>query len=467
MGKKKLDVMAKEREIFINGQVDENGNVIVPGCVRNGIDSDSANKIFDEMAEFAKYAFNKSHAACYAVIAYQTAYLKTYYPAEFMAATLNSFLGNLDKIPQYIDECKSLGIEILKPDINKSSTKFTVEDGKIRFGLGSIKNVGIAPIDNIIKDRKENGEFKSFTDFCERISGEAVNKKCIESLIKSGTFEKFPETRATLLASFEIIIDTIQSSNKKGLDGQVSMFDLGKQEDEEKLNSIKYTFIEKQEFTDRELLSMEKEMLGIYISGHPLENIRHQIENETNINTMQLREIDEEMAKEEQTINLQFKDGQNVKYAGIITSVKKKYTKNNKIMAFVTIEDLYGQAEIIVFENAYLSSQTSLVEDNIVIVEGRLSIREDEATKIVAKEIRNFGIKKQKSLILDITEVEEEIKSKLRGAIKYFCGDMNNISVQIKVDTDLKPCGAIYITDEILKVFEDILGKERVKIEEI
>ena len=467
MGKKKLDVMAKEREIFINGQVDENGNVIVPGCVRNGIDSDSANKIFDEMAEFAKYAFNKSHAACYAVIAYQTAYLKTYYPAEFMAATLNSFLGNLDKIPQYIDECKSLGIEILKPDINKSSTKFTVEDGKIRFGLGSIKNVGIAPIDNIIKDRKENGEFKSFTDFCERISGEAVNKKCIESLIKSGTFEKFPETRATLLASFEIIIDTIQSSNKKGLDGQVSMFDLGKQEDEEKLNSIKYTFIEKQEFTDRELLSMEKEMLGIYISGHPLENIRHQIENETNINTMQLREIDEEMAKEEQTINLQFKDGQNVKYAGIITSIKKKYTKNNKIMAFVTIEDLYGQAEIIVFENAYLSSQTSLVEDNIVIVEGRLSIREDEATKIVAKEIRNFGIKKQKSLILDITEVEEEIKSKLRGAIKYFCGDMNNISVQIKVDTDLKPCGAIYITDEILKVFEDILGKERVKIEEI
>ncbi len=467
MGKKKLDVMAKEREIFINGQVDENGNIIVPGCVRNGIDSDSANKIFDEMAEFAKYAFNKSHAACYAVIAYQTAYLKTYYPAEFMAATLNSFLGNLDKIPQYIDECKSLGIEILKPDINKSSTKFTVEDGKIRFGLGSIKNVGIAPIDNIIKDRKENGEFKSFTDFCERISGEAVNKKCIESLIKAGTFEKFPETRATLLASFEIIIDTIQSSNKKGLDGQVSMFDLGKQEDEEKLNSIKYTFIEKQEFTDRELLSMEKEMLGIYISGHPLENIRHQIENQTNINTMQLREIDEEMAKEEQTINLQFKDGQNVKYAGIITSVKKKYTKNNKIMAFVTIEDLYGQAEIIVFENAYLSSQTSLVEDNIVIVEGRLSIREDEATKIVAKEIRNFGVKKQKSLILDITETEEEIKSKLRGAIKYFSGDMNNISVQIKVDNDLKSCGAIYITDEILKVFEDILGKDRVQIEEI
>ena len=170
MGKKKLDVMAKEREVFINGQVDENGKVEVPGCVRNGIDAESANKIFDEMAEFAKYAFNKSHAACYAVVAYRTAYLKAYYPAEFMASMLNSYLGNLDKVPEYIDECKRMGIQILKPDINKSSGKFTVEDGKIRFGLGSIKNVGVQPVDNIVKNREENGEFTGFTDFCERMA---------------------------------------------------------------------------------------------------------------------------------------------------------------------------------------------------------------------------------------------------------------------------------------------------------
>ena len=223
------------------------------------------------MAEFAKYAFNKSHAACYAVVAYRTAYLKAYYPAEFMAATLNSFLGNLDKIPQYVDECKTLGIEILKPEINKSSTKFTVENGKVRFGLGSIKNVGITPVTNIVKERTEHGPYKSFTDFCERIADEAVNKKCVESLIKAGVFDEFEQTRSTLLASFESIIDIIQSSKKKGFDGQVSMFDLGNEKEKEELNEIKYTFEEHEELPNKELLSLEKEMLGIYIYGHPLE----------------------------------------------------------------------------------------------------------------------------------------------------------------------------------------------------
>ena len=450
MGKKKLDVMAKEREVFINGQVDEEGNVVVPGCVRNGIDAESANKIFDEMSEFAKYAFNKSHAACYAVVAYRTAYLKAYYPAEFMASMLNSYLGNLDKVPEYIDECKKLGIEILKPDINKSFGKFTVENGKIRFGLGSIKNVGVQPVENIIKERNTNGEFTGFTDFCERMAGESVNKKCVESLIKAGTFTEFPETRATLLASFETIIDTIQSYNKKGIDGQVSMFDLGGESNEEEnnINEIKYNFTEKPELNERELLSIEKEMLGIYISGHPLEKIREQIIATTNISSLQMHEIDET------------NDGRQVKIAGIITSVKKKYTKNNKIMAFVTIEDLYGSVEIIVFEPTYIKAQDILVEENIVMISGRLSIREDEETKIVANEIKNFGENKPNMLTLNITNLTEEQKTKLRGAIKFFHGEQNNISVMVKIDEDLKSCGAIYLTDEILKVFEEIVGKE-------
>ena len=473
MGKKKLDVMAKEREVFIHGQVDENGNVEVPGCVRNGIDEKSANKIFDEMAEFAKYAFNKSHAACYAVVAYRTAYLKTYYPAEFMAATLNSFLGNLDKIPQYIDECKLLGIEILKPEINRSNTKFTVEDGKIRFGLGSIKNVGTVPVDNIVKERNQNGPFKSFTDFCERIADEAVNKKCIESLIKAGAFDEFEQTRSTLLASFESIIDSIQSSKKKGMDGQVSMFDLGSTEEKEELKEMQYTFEEHEELPNKELLSLEKEMLGIYISGHPLEKLRIQIEMQTNINTIQLRQIDEQMNSqirmEEVTNNEtnKFVDGQRIKYAGIITSIKKKYTKNNKIMAFVTIEDLYGTAEIICFENAYINAGKSLVEDNIVLVDGRLSIREDDTTTIIANEIRDFGERKQKILSLDITDATEEEKSRLRGALRYFSGDKNNINVQVSVQGQAKPCHAIYLTDEIQKVLEDIIGQDKVQIEEV
>ena len=474
MGKKKLDVMAKEREIFINGQVDENGNIIVPGCVRNGIDAKSADKIFDEMSEFAKYAFNKSHAACYAVVAYRTAYLKAYYPAEFMAATLNSFLGNLDKIPQYIDECKALGIEILKPEINKSSTKFTVEDGKIRFGLGSIKNVGTVPVDNIVKERNENGEYKSFTDFCERIANGVVNKKCVESLIKAGVFDNFEQTRSTLLASFENIMDVIQSSNKKGFSGQVSMFDLGTEEDKKEMNEKKYTFEEHAEMSDKEMLSIEKEMLGIYISGHPLEKFRNQIENQTNINTIQMKEIDEQNTsmqydKEGSPVNLEkskFVDGQQVKFAGIITSIKKKYTKNNKIMAFVTVEDLYGQAEIIIFENAYIKAGHCLNEENIILIEGRLSIREDEETKIIANNITDFGEQKHKILVLNITESNEETKKKLRGAIKYFNGERNNINVFVKIDNEEKKCGSIYLTNEILKIFEEILGNEKVNLEE-
>ena len=487
MGKKKLDVMAKEREVFINGQVDENGNVIVPGCVRNGIDAESANKIFDEMAEFAKYAFNKSHAACYAVVAYRTAYLKAYYPAEFMASMLNSFLGNLDKVPEYIEECKRLGIEILKPEINSSSAKFTVEYdntekckdiGKIRFGLGSIKNVGLQPISSIINERNENGKFKDFADFCERMSGEAVNKKCIESLIKAGTFDEFKENRATLLASFENIIDIIQSDNKKGINGQVSMFDIGNTQD----NKIKYEFNEKEEMSEKEKFSMEKEMLGIYITGHPLEKMREQILKLTNISSKEMKEIDEQNVSANEDVeqqvqeNIKYRDGQEVIIAGIVTSVKKKYTKNNKIMAFVNIEDLNGTAELIVFESTYLKYQDKLIEENIIIVKGRLSIREDDETKIVAQDIKNFGegfnditkenivkteIKRPKKIVFDITNVSEEQKDKLRGAIRYFNGDRNNVAIAIKIGEEIKPCGAIYLTDEILKEFIEILGNSK------
>ena len=464
MGKKKLDVMAKEREVFIHGQVDENGNIEVPGCVRNGIDEVSANKIFDEMAEFAKYAFNKSHAACYAVVSYRTAYLKAYYPAEFMAATLNSYLGNLDKAPQYIDECKRLGIQILKPDINKSFEKFTVEDGKIRFGLGAIKNVGTIPVENIVKERKEKGEYKSFTDFCERVSELQVNKKCVESLIKAGAFQEFEQTRATLLASFEAIIDTIQSGNKKGFNGQVSMFDIGTKQEKEDMEKQKYKFEEYEEMPEKEMLSMEKEMLGIYISGHPLEKMREQIMHSTNINSLDLSKIAEqadttnieENTQQIQTTKPKFVDGQKVKYAGIITSIKKKYTKNNKIMAFITIEDLYGTAEIIAFENAVINAGKSLIEENIVVVDGRLSIRDDQEPTIIANEIKDLGEEKTNVITFDITNYTEEQKEKLRCAIKYFSGDRNNMNVQVKIGEDIKPCGAIYYNDEVKKIFDRI-----------
>lgn len=462
MGKKKLDVMAKERENFIHGQVDENGNIIIKGCVRNGIDEKSANKIFDEMAEFAKYAFNKSHAACYAVVAYRTAYLKAYYPVEFMAAMLNSFLGNLDKIPAYTEECKRLNIQILKPDINKSYTKFTVDGDKIRFGLGSIKNVGTSAVDEIVAERDRNGQFKDFTDFCERIQETNVNKKCIESLIKAGAFDEFNETRRTLMESFESILDTITSSNKKELEGQVNMFDLGGSDSKE----MKYTFKEFPEYSRKELLFMEKEMLGLYISGHPLDNIRHQIEMQTNINSFQMRQIEntDEIGEE---IRQEIKDGQMVKYAGIITKIKKKYTKNNKLMAFLTVEDLYGPTEIILFESAYQNCSNVLMEDNIVLVNGRLSVREDEETKIVANQITEFATKKKSIFVLDVTSLDEKTKVKLKGAIKFFTGDRNNMPLEIINNTVKSMAGGIYITPEILKEFQELIGTKNAKVEEV
>ncbi len=459
MGKKKLDVMAKEREYFINGQVDENGNVLVPGCVRNGIDKESANKIFDEMAEFAKYAFNKSHAAAYSVVSYRTAYLKTYYPEEFMAATLNSFLGNLDKVPIYIYECKRLNIGILKPDINKSFTKFTVQDKKIRFGLGSIKNVGISAIETVISERERNGEFESFTDFCERIQSGTVNRKCIECLIKAGCFDEMNQTRATLLASYERILDTINNQGRNSMANQVTMFDLVQPEE-----TVKYQYTVLKELDERELLAQEKEMIGIYISGHPLEKIKEAIQRQTNINSIQIKDLNGENAGN-------FKDGQNVKYAGTITSVKKKYTKRNTIMAFVTVEDLYGSAEIVVFDSVFSRCDNILVEENIVIVEGRLSIKEDEDARIIVQNIKEFSEEnntgdniRKNTVVIDITELNETQKERLKGAIRFFSGDRVNMKISVLDKAQEKPCGAIYLTEEILNQFKEIVGEENVML---
>ena len=458
MGKKKLDVMAKERENFVHGKLDENGNVEIPGCIRNGIDEASANKIFDEMAEFAKYAFNKSHAACYAVVAYRTAYLKAYYPAEFMAAMLNSFLGNLDKVPIYIDECKKKCIEILKPDINESFTKFTAKNSSIRFGLGSIKNVGLAAVDSIVREREENGKYKDFTDFCERIYGEAVNKKCIESLIKAGAFDNLGKTRSTLIASFENIIDTIADSNNKAYSGQVTMFDMGN--DDQEMQKIKYTFTELKEYTEKELLSMEKEMLGIYISGHPLEKYREKIKEIATVNILELKEANEAISN---NVEPNVRDGQRVKLVGIITKIKKKFTKTNKIMAFVTVEDLYGSCEVVVFESCYNNCSNLLFEESIVVIDGRVSMKEDTDVSIVANSItemkNNDNASQNNKLILDITNLDEKHKAKLRGAIKFFAGDKNNMPLYVKQGDKISSCGAIYANEEIIKELKEIVGE--------
>lgn len=335
--------------------------------------------------------------------------------------------------------------------------------------FGSIKNVGVSIVETIVNERKNKGEFKSFTDFCERMSGETINKRCIESLIKAGAFDEFGDTRATLLASFENIIDTINVTNKKSYQGQVTMFDLG--ENDEKINNIKYNFTVLEELTPKELLAMEKEMLGIYISGHPLDKIKEEIKKLTNIDTLKMSEI-----KENNDMNY---DGKNIKYAGIISSVKKKYTKRNTVMAFITVEDLHGSTEVIVFDSCYSKCMNSLIIDNVVFIEGKLNIREDEDVKIVANNIIDFNdyknisqsktvisneIEKKKELIVNITNMDEPTKAKLRGAIKFFSGDKSNISMKVKNNEQLLPCGAIYLTDRILKQFEEIVGKDNLNV---
>lgn len=291
----------------------------------------------------------------------------------------------------------------------------------------------------------------------------------MESLIKAGVFDDFGKTRATLLASFEGILDTINNEGRKVMENQVSMFDL-MEETEEPVETQKYIFIEKTEFDGKELLSFEKEMIGVYISGHPLEKYQELIEKTTNINTLNMLKINQDM--EEYGKTLEYRDNQNIKYAGIITKIKKKFTKNNTIMAFVTIEDLYGTAELIVFDSVYHKSQSSLIEENVVLVEGRLSIREDEPVKIVASLIKDLNEEstnhintgnKINCLSINITNLSEDKKDRLRGAIKFFSGDRANVKLEIVQNEDIKPCGGIYMTNQILEQFEEIVGKENIE----
>ncbi len=338
--------------------------------------------------------------------------------------------------------------------------------------FGSIKNVGIAAINSIVEERNEKGAYEDFASFCERIKDKGVNRKCVESLIKAGVFDNFGKTRATLLASFETILDVINNSDKKVMENQVSMFDL-LMENEGEAPKKQYTYVEKPEFEEKELLSFEKEMIGIYISGHPLEKYRELLEKKTNINTLHMLKINQDM--EEYGKSIEFRDNQNVKYAGVITKIKKKFTRNNTIMAFVTIEDLYGTAEIIVFDSVYHKSQNALIEENVVLIEGRLSIREEDVVKIVASGIEEFNSSGAcqegttgnfKKLCIHITNLPEEKKERLRGAIKFFMGDRANIKLEIVEEEQVKPCGGIYMTQQILEQFEEIVGKDNILLKQ-
>lgn len=383
MSKKKMDVMEKERQYFIHGKLDENDNIEIAGCVRNGVPEDVANQIFDDMIDFAKYAFNKSHAAAYGVLSYETAYLKCYYPVEFMAALMTSIMGNNDKVVEYMRECSSMGIGVLPPDINKSFSKFSVDGDHIRFGLAAVKNVGANAIDNIVAEREANGPYKNLTDLVKRIDSKFANKKTIESLIKCGAFDSTGDNRASLMFAFEDVLDSISRDKKRNVEGQMSMFDMfadmGKQGELE-LGKIEGV----EEFKDRIRLDMEKEVLGLYVSGHPLSEYSEKLEQRISITNARINKLKEEPEK-----LLEINEQDHI-IGGMIISKKLFSTKNNEMMAFINIEDLYGSMEVVVFPRVLEKYKDLIKEDQIVLIKGKISIRGDEDVSLIAGQVKSI-----------------------------------------------------------------------------
>ena len=376
MSKKKADVMARERQNFVYGNPEEG----VPGCVANGIDEKTANKIYDEMLDFAKYAFNKSHAAAYAVVSYQTAYLKYYYPLEFMAALMTSVMDNADKVAEYIYACRQMGIKILPPDINVGEGNFSVDGDGIRYGLAAIKSVGVPVIEALVKEREENGTFKNLKDFVERMAGKSVNKRTIESFIKAGALDSLQGTRKQFMMIYVKIMDQISQEKKSSMVGQMSLFDIVSEEEK---HEFEIQLPDVGEYEKETMLAFEKEVLGIYISGHPMEKYEEKWKKNITATTLDFQWNDE-------LEGTKVRDGQREVIGGVITGITIKHTKNNKTMAFLAVEDLLGTVEVVVFPRDYEKYRMYLQEDSKVFVRGRVSEEDDNASKLVCEGITAF-----------------------------------------------------------------------------
>ena len=397
MSKKKADVMLKERQIFVYGDEETN----VPGCIKNGIDEKTANKIFDEMLDFANYAFNKSHAAAYAVVTYQTAWLKYYYPVEFMAALMTSVIENPSKVAEYIYACRQMNIRILPPDINKGEADFSVDGGDIRYGLAAIKSIGRPVIQAATEEWKTFGPFKNLEDFITRMSAKDVlNKRAIENLIKAGALDALGGTRKQFMSIYVQIVEHVAQEKKYSMSGQMSLFDLVS--DEQK-SEFQIRMPDVGEYTKENLLAFEKEVLGVYISGHPLEAYEEKWRKVTSASSLDFQPGEEGRSK--------VRDGAKEIIGGMITDKTVKHTKTNQMMAFVTVEDLVGTVEVVVFPRDYEKNRQYLEIDNKVFVRGRVSEEDEKASKLICEKVVLFDQMKRELWIRfpDIeTYLEEE-----------------------------------------------------------
>ena len=464
MSKKKMDVMLQEKEYFINGKTADDGTVEIAGCIRNGVDRDSAEAIFNQMVSFAEYAFNKSHAAAYAVVAYETGYLKAHYPVEFMAALMTSVMGDAGSIAKYMRNCTEMGIEILPPDINESSKKFSVEDGKIRFGLLGVKNVGEGAIDAIIEAREQKGKPEDIFRFIDQLDIHRVNKKAVESLIKAGALDCLSENRAAHMGVFEKLMESAQSSARHNVEGQLSLFQTNSDAME---NSQAGTLPDVKNFDREVLTAMEKEMLGVYITDHPLREYEDTIAASVSVTSQDLADV---LDSEEQGESHSFvKDGMSAVMAGIITSKKTLITKSSKMMAFVDMEDLLGAVEVVVFPNVYEKYAALVAEDSIVSISGTINFKEGEVPKLLADKIVDLRELKQSGIISGSRKEQPERSASAvpDGIVKIKLpeGDTNAMLEEIKAVMQrhkgscraiiYMPGGGSFKTDESLWVQPD------------
>lgn len=463
MSKKKMDVMEEERHYFIYGKTDESGNIELPGCVRNGVPEKIANDIYDEMIDFANYAFNKSHAAAYAVLAYQTGYLKAYYPVEFMAALMTSVMGNTSKIAHYIQDCKRMGIEVLQPNINRSYSKFTVESGKIRFGLAAVKNVGVNMIEAIAQARRDKGEFISFADFCQKVESRDLNKRAVESLIKCGAFDCLGLYRAQLLAAYERIVEGVNQNRRRNIQGQIGLFDLK----EESGITLKEDILpDVKEFDEKIKLNLEKEVLGLYVSGHPLSQYEAELESFVSVYSNELLELKDHPEEAD------LKDGSRVRIGGMVVDRVTKTTKTNQMMAFITVEDPYGTIECIVFPKVFTRSMTLLEKDTPILLEGTLNFREEETPKVLVNKIAPL-VKSQlngkiKPLRL-IIETEEQLPliEKIKPTLLQ---NQGNVPVYIYLkfkNKKLRAPRALWVSpnEALINSLKNQMGEEYVRVD--
>ena len=454
MSKKKADVMERERKNFVYGNEAEG----VPGCISRGIPEATANKIFDEMTDFAKYAFNKSHAACYAVVAYQTAYLKYHYPVEFMAALMTSYIENAGKVTEYIYVCRQMGIEILPPDINTGVAEFSVKDGRIVYGLSAIKNIGRNVIDLVVNERETNGPYKSLQDFLERMPGKEVNKRAIENLILAGAFDTMEGNRRQKMMIYPAIMDGIHASHKNSMEGQMSLMDfLGEEEKEE----FEVRMPDVEDYKKEEKLAFEKQVLGVYVSGHPLEDYLELIRKQADATSMDFQ-LDEESGLPKVTDQGLYTLG------GMVSNVTLKVTRNNQNMAFLTLEDMYGSVEVVVFARDFEKNRSILTPDAKLFITGRASVSDDEAKLLFSKAISFDDIPRDVWLQFETKEAYERLQSELYQIIDRHAGS-SFIKIYIregKLRKNLPPQFAIASGGEALEELKALLGAENVVVKD-